>query len=144
EITFTGPPAPRVTRAGWSNNAIWIDATKPRGTGGTEKGTIGFQGVPKAVWTFEIGGYQVCEKWLKDRKGRALTSEEVAHYYRIVIAIGETMRLMRQVDDVIDASGGWPGAFPGPTGTTASLVEIPRKVAEPSAPYQVAPVRKQT
>ncbi|MFC1717836.1 type ISP restriction/modification enzyme [Candidatus Poribacteria bacterium] len=32
-----------------------------------------FQGVPSEVWEFRVGGYQVCEKWLKDRKGRQLS-----------------------------------------------------------------------
>jgi hypothetical protein len=38
-----------------------------------------FEGVPKDVWEFHIGGYQVCEKWLKDRKGRRLSSDDIDH-----------------------------------------------------------------
>ena len=45
-------------------------------------GTIGFQGVPEEVWDFHIGGYQVCHKWLKDRKGRALSDEDIADYQK--------------------------------------------------------------
>jgi predicted helicase len=70
-----------------------------------------FGGVPAAVWSFHIGGYQVCEKWLKDRKGRALTYEDIQHYQKIVVALNETIRIMREIDEVIDAHGGWPGAF---------------------------------
>ena len=64
-----------------------------------------FDGVPKDVWEFHIGGYQVCEKWLKDRKGRALSNDDLNHYQKIVVALNETIRLMREIDDVIP---GWP------------------------------------
>lgn len=60
-----------------------------------------FTGVPKAVWEFYVGGYQVCQKWLKDRKGRTLSSEDITHYQRIVVALQETMRLMQQIDEAI-------------------------------------------
>jgi len=73
--------------------------------------TEGFEGVPENVWNFHIGGYQVCEKWLKDRRGRVLSEEDIAHYQKIVVALKETIRLMAEVDKVIEAHGGWPGAF---------------------------------
>ena len=67
--------------------------------------------MPAAVWAFHIGGYQVCEKWLKDRKGRALSAEDIEHYQRVVVALNETMRIMEEIDAVIEDHGGWPGAF---------------------------------
>jgi predicted helicase len=70
-----------------------------------------FEGVPENVWNFHIGGYQVCEKWLKDRRGRTLSDEEITHYQRVVVALNETIRLMAEIDKVIEAHGGWPGAF---------------------------------
>ena len=70
-----------------------------------------FEGVPLEVWNFHVGGYQVCEKWLKDRKGRNLTFDYIAHYQKIVVALKETIRLMKEIDEVIDKYGGWPGAF---------------------------------
>jgi hypothetical protein len=70
-----------------------------------------FAGVPENVWNFHIGGYQVCEKWLKDRRGRVLSEEDIAHYQKIVVAPQETIRLMAEIDKVIEAHGGWPGAF---------------------------------
>jgi predicted helicase len=70
-----------------------------------------FEGVPPEVWNFNIGGYQVCEKWLKDRKGRKLTIDEIDHYQKIVVALKETIRLMTEIDEIIEAHGGWPGAF---------------------------------
>ncbi|MFH1970105.1 MAG: type ISP restriction/modification enzyme, partial [Verrucomicrobiota bacterium] len=72
-----------------------------------------FGGVPAAVWNFHIGGYQVCEKWLKDRKGRKLTYEDTRHYQQIVVALNETIRLMTEIDAVIRQNGDWPTAFSG-------------------------------
>lgn len=72
-----------------------------------------FDGVPEQVWNFVVGGYQVCEKWLKDRRGRTLSEEDIAHYGHIVVAIKETSRLMGEIDAVIEEHGGWP--LPGST-----------------------------
>jgi hypothetical protein len=65
------------------------------------------------IWNFHIGGYQVCEKWLKDRKGRKLTYEDTRHYQRIVVALNETIRDMTEIDEVIRQHGDWPTAFSG-------------------------------
>ena len=98
-----------VTKVGYSNDTVWINASGTKGN--ATAGTSGFRGVPDAVWNFHIGGYQVCEKWLKDRKGRTLTDEDISHYHKIIIALTETIRLMAEIDEVIAAEGGWPGAF---------------------------------
>jgi type I restriction-modification system DNA methylase subunit len=60
-----------------------------------------FVGVPTSVWEFYIGGYQVCQKWLKDRKGRTLTPEDIKHYQKIIVAIQETINLMQKIDAAI-------------------------------------------
>ena len=65
----------------------------------------GFTGVPQEVWEFYIGGYQVCHKWLKDRKGRTLTDDDILHYQKIIVALQETIRIMQQIDDAIPS---WP------------------------------------
>ncbi|MDP2896753.1 MAG: type ISP restriction/modification enzyme [bacterium] len=67
-----------------------------------------FENVPPEIWQFHIGGYQVCQKWLKDRKGRVLTYDDLTHYQHIISALGETIRLMSEIDQVIEAHGGWP------------------------------------
>lgn len=67
-----------------------------------------FAGISEETWNFHIGGYQVCQKWLKDRRGRALSAEDVVHYQKIVVALGETIRLMGLVDETIESAGGWP------------------------------------
>ena len=67
-----------------------------------------FEGVRLEVWEFHIGGYQVCKKWLKDRRQRELYYEDISHYEKIVVALGETIRLMKNIDEVIEDDGGWP------------------------------------
>lgn len=67
-----------------------------------------FAGVGEAVWDFHVGGYQVCGKWLKDRRGRVLSYDDVEHYRKVVVALGETIRIMGEIDEAIDGLGGWP------------------------------------
>ena len=112
--TYTGARNPEVGRVGWSESTVWLDAGKTNAREGhraTKSGTIGFHGVPVEVWDFHIGGYQVCHKWLKDRKGRTLSDEDIAHYQKVVVALNETIRIMSEIDEVIEAHGGWPDAF---------------------------------
>ena len=61
--------------------------------------------MPEEVWEFKVGGYQVCEKWLKDRKGRTLSGEDISHYQRVVVALKETIRLIQEIDKTIPE---WP------------------------------------
>ena len=60
-----------------------------------------FTGVPETAWNFYIGGYQPAQKWLKDRKGRELSNEDVFHYQKIIVALTETHRLMQEIDTVL-------------------------------------------
>jgi predicted helicase len=64
-----------------------------------------FEGVPPETWNFHIGGYQVCEKWLKDRKGRKLSYDDIQHWQRVVVALTETRSLMEEIDALIPD---WP------------------------------------
>jgi predicted helicase len=112
--TVIGSGQFQVEKVSYSDTTVWLDRAKTRG----------FKGVPEKVWNFHIGGYQVCEKWLKDRGpkkgklGRVLTKDDFTHYQKIVVALNETIRLMAEIDEVIEAHGGWPGAFA--TDNTAS------------------------
>jgi predicted helicase len=81
---------------GDTKGRVWINATQH------------FEGVPKVVWEFHVGGYQVCAKWFKDRKGRKLTYDDLTHYQQIVSALAETIKLVENIDTTINASGGWP------------------------------------
>ena len=76
--------------------------------------------VPREVWEFSVGGYRPARKWLMDRKNDTLGDRDLEHYRIIVSAIGETIERMRQVDEIIEAHGGWPAAFE----STASSEEI--------------------
>jgi len=59
-----------------------------------------FEGVEKEVWEYQIGGYQVCHKWLKDRKGRTLSLEEIKHYCKVVTAIKKTIEIQKGIDTI--------------------------------------------
>ncbi|PCC74404.1 hypothetical protein SAMN02745121_04503 [Nannocystis exedens] len=98
---WTGPQEGVVEAVTWSEGHVFLDRARARG----------FAGVPAAVWAFEVGGYAPCEKWLKARRGRTLTAEEVRHYRVMVAALQATLAVMEEVDRVIAAHGGWPGAF---------------------------------
>ena len=67
-----------------------------------------FDGVRPEVWEFCVGGYQVCEKWLKDRRGRKLSYDDIEHYQKITVGLGRTIGCMGRVDKIIDGYGGWP------------------------------------
>jgi predicted helicase len=64
-----------------------------------------FGSVPQTIWDSMIGGYQPCQKWLEDRKGRKLTYDDIQHWQRIVVAVKETTKLAKEIDAVIP---GWP------------------------------------
>ena len=126
---YEGPADPQVEKVSYSEETVWIDKPKTRG----------FLGVPEEVWNFHIGGYQVCEKWLKDRQakggknphpGRVLTDEDIDYYQKIVVALNETIRIMAKIDDLIETHGGWPEAF----AVSKESVSLP-KVAEESHDY---------
>lgn len=57
-----------------------------------------FEGIAPELWRFQVGGYQVLEKWLKDRKGRILDHDDITHYRKIALALAATQQLMLQVD----------------------------------------------
>ncbi|MBP6145992.1 MAG: hypothetical protein KA463_02225 [Flavobacterium sp.] len=59
-----------------------------------------FSNVPELAWNFYIGGYQPAQKWLKDRKGRELSYEDILHYQKMIVALFETDRIMREIDRV--------------------------------------------
>ena len=67
-----------------------------------------FEGVSEATWEFTIGGYRPAQKWLKDRKGRTLTADDIRHYRKMCGALAETQELMAEIDIAIDGAGGWP------------------------------------
>ncbi len=67
---------------------VWINKTQYFGK------------VPETAWNFYIGGYQPAQKWLKDRKGRELTNQEIEHYQKIIVALSETERILKEIDKI--------------------------------------------
>lgn len=66
-----------------------------------------FEGVEKNVWEFMVGGYQVCDKWLKDRKKaeRQLSLDDLIQYIKVTVSLRETVRIMGEIDKAIPS---WP------------------------------------
>ncbi|WP_417482292.1 type ISP restriction/modification enzyme [Maricaulis sp.] len=73
---------------------VWINKTQR------------FAGVPEISWNFYIGGYQPAQKWLKDRKGRTLSYDDIRHYQKIIKILAETDRIMQQIEMPIDLEDG--------------------------------------
>ena len=86
---FEGEGDGVVKKARYEDGKIWINPTQH------------FTDVPEEVWEYEIGAYQVCEKWLKDRKGEELRHEDVRQYRAILVAIAETLAVMAEIDSVL-------------------------------------------
>ena len=59
-----------------------------------------FDGIPLVAWEFYIGGYQPAQKWLKDRRGRELTFDDILHYQKIIVVLNETNKLMQEIDKI--------------------------------------------
>ncbi|MBI4849314.1 MAG: N-6 DNA methylase [Nitrospirae bacterium] len=59
-----------------------------------------FENVKPEVWEYHIGGYQVCEKWLKDRKGKTLSLEDIKHYCRVVTVLQKTIEIQQAIDKI--------------------------------------------
>lgn len=75
-----------VGKINFADNKVWINPEQY------------FDRVPQVAWEFYIGGYQPAQKWLKDRKGRVLSFEDIMHYQKIIVALTETDRIMKEID----------------------------------------------
>ena len=109
KVRYTGPE-------GETTGRVWIN------------GTQYFDKVAPDIYQFMVGGYTPAEKWLKDRRGRRLSSDDIAHYRTMIGALAETGHLMTEIDATIERYGGWPAAF---------------ESAEPEAP-RIVPFRPPT
>ncbi|MEI2693873.1 MAG: type ISP restriction/modification enzyme [Saprospiraceae bacterium] len=76
----------QVDKIKFENQRVWINEFQY------------FDKVPQVAWEFYIGGYQPAQKWLKDRKGRTLAYEDILHYQKIIVALSETDRIMKEID----------------------------------------------
>lgn len=82
---FLGGGDSVVDKPRFEDGKVWINATQY------------FDNAPDVSWGLYIGGYQPAQKWLKDRKGRALSFEDVKHYQRILKILSETDRIMGEI-----------------------------------------------
>ena len=62
--------------------------------------SVSFHPVTVVAWEFYIGGYQPAQKWLKDRKGRKLSYEDILYYQKIIVALTQTDHLMKEIDEI--------------------------------------------
>ena len=74
----------------YENSKVWINNEQY------------FEGVSVVAWEFYIGGYQPAQKWLKDRKGRKLSFEDIVHYQKIIVALVGTDKLMKEIDKIVE------------------------------------------
>ena len=86
---FEGEGDGVIEKARYLDGRVWINPTQY------------FTNVPLEVWEYEIGAYQVCEKWLKDRKDKELGRAELQQYRAILVAIAETLAVMTEIDAVL-------------------------------------------
>lgn len=87
---FHGDGESMVEKPSYGGGRVWINASQY------------FDNVPAIAWDFPIGGYQPAQKWLKDRKGRALSWDDIRHYQKIIKILAETDRIMREIELPLD------------------------------------------
>jgi len=88
---FQGKGDNVVEKSHFENRKVWINKTQH------------FENIPDIAYNFHIGGYQPAQKWLKDRKGRELSFEDILHYQKIIKILSETDRIMRTIEMKLDA-----------------------------------------
>ena len=59
-----------------------------------------FKGITEDVWQYQVGGYQVCDKWLKDRKGKVLSVDDIKHYCKIVTSLQKTIEIQKEINEI--------------------------------------------
>jgi predicted helicase len=96
DVTFPEKGSNEVETVKYENEKVWINKTQY------------FDNIPETAWNFHIGGYQVLHKWLKDRKGRTLSFDDLEHYAKVVSALWQTIELMQKIDERIEENGGFP------------------------------------
>ena len=112
---LTTPRCPSLLRFHGTAGKAIISSTFPRFQSGRVyiNEDQWFETIRDEQWEFRAGVHQVCRKWLRDRRGRCLSVSDIETYLHIVTSVKETMRLMNEIDQCIEDSGGWPEAFTG-------------------------------
>jgi predicted helicase len=86
--TFPKQGTNKIDKINYEDGKVYINSTQY------------FGNVPMAAWIFFIGSYQPAQKWLKDRKGRKLSNNDIEHYQKIIKVLEETNRIMHLIDKV--------------------------------------------
>lgn len=79
-----------VVKPEYKDNKVYINKTQY------------FDNVPEIAWNFYIGGYQPAQKWLKDRRGRLLSYEDILYYQKIIVSLIKTYETMQLIDSTIE------------------------------------------
>ncbi|HUM79922.1 MAG TPA: N-6 DNA methylase [Candidatus Saccharicenans sp.] len=87
-VKFQGVGDNQVEVVRYENNRVYINKSQY------------FESVPENIWQYQIGGYQVCEKWLKERKERKLSLEDIKHYCKMVAALEKTIAIQNKIDEI--------------------------------------------
>jgi len=85
---FQGKGDNKVEKMTYGEERVWVNKDQY------------FDGITEEIWKYQIGGYQVCDKWLKDRKGRILSLDDIKHYCRVVTVINSTIEIQKKIDDL--------------------------------------------
>lgn len=85
-IKFYGRGDSLVEKREWKNDQVWINNKQY------------FASIKDEIWNYQVGGYQVVDKWLKDRKGRILSSEDIKHYCKVATALAKTIEIQKEID----------------------------------------------
>ena len=89
KLKYNNPPSPPFTKGGKGGfGCVYINQSQY------------FEGITEDIWQYKIGGYQVCDKWLKDRKGKRLSLDDMRHYSMIVASLSKTIKIQNAIDDV--------------------------------------------
>jgi type I restriction-modification system DNA methylase subunit len=89
-VKFEGKGDNRVGKLVYEKSKLYINETQY------------FSGLSQNIYEYQIGGYQVCHKWLKDRKGRILSLEEIQTYCKIATSLHETVVVQKEIDKLYD------------------------------------------
>jgi len=99
-----------------------IEAGYPKHDGSTNRLYINeqqyFEGLPQNIFDMTIGGYKICDKWLRERKGKVLTFDEISVFQKVVVALKGTIEIMSEIDTLIEK---WPLSSIGKIDTQSKM-----------------------
>ena len=95
KVNFPEKGSNIIDKIKFNKNEVWINKNQY------------FNGVSLDVWNFQIGGYMPAQKWLKSRKGKKLTYDELITYPMVITSISKTIEIQSKIDKAIDDIGGW-------------------------------------